>query len=81
MKTDLYTKIVLTVIALALTVNVLKGFFSTPAQAAVTGNKRVVELPVNQDGMVNVNVMQISGIYVSQFNQGQIAFPVRVITP
>jgi predicted component of type VI protein secretion system len=52
MKTDLYTKIVLTVIAVALTVNLFKGSIS-PAMA---DNKRYVNVPVNADGSLNVTI-------------------------
>jgi predicted component of type VI protein secretion system len=52
MKTDAYTKIVLTIIAVALTANLLKGFIM-PANAAA---KNYVTLPVNADGSINVKI-------------------------
>jgi len=52
MKTDLYTKIVLTVIAVALSANLMKGLI-TPAKA---DNKKFVSVPVNADGSINVNI-------------------------
>jgi hypothetical protein len=52
MKTDTYTKIVLTVIAIALTVNLLKGVI-TPAMA---DSKHYVSIPINADGTINVNI-------------------------
>jgi hypothetical protein len=52
MKTDLYTKIVLTIIAIALTVNLFKSSI-TPA---IADTKKYVTLPVNADGTINVNV-------------------------
>ncbi|SHN33150.1 hypothetical protein [Mucilaginibacter sp. OK098] len=56
MKTDLYTKIVLTVIAVALSVNLIKGFI-TPAKA---DNRKFVNVPVNADGSINVNIKKSS---------------------
>lgn len=52
MKTDTYTKVVLTVIAIALTVNLFKGII-TPA---VADSRHFVSIPVNADGTINVNV-------------------------
>lgn len=60
MKTDLYTKIVLTVIALALTINLVKDFtFVTPAQAAVAPIPEPAA--VQSSGVVDVNIVQIDG--------------------
>jgi hypothetical protein len=59
MKTDLYTKIILTLIALVLTINLFKGFFTTQAQAA-GNNRRMVEVPVNPDGTIDVNIVSIN---------------------
>jgi hypothetical protein len=75
MKTDLYTKIVLTVIALALTVNLFKSFFTTPAQAATNANKRMVEIPVNRDGTIDVNIKSIN----SDFSAFQFSSPLPVV--
>lgn len=60
MKTDLYTKIVLTIIAAALTINLFKGFFTIQAKAAVTSNRRVIEVPVKADGTIDVNIKSIN---------------------
>ena len=49
MKVDTYTKIILTVIAVVLTINLFKGMI-TPATAA----NRVVNVPVNPDGSITV---------------------------
>ena len=57
MKTDLYTKIVLTIIAAALTLNLVKGSI-TPAMA---DTKKYVTLPLNADGSVNVKVTKMDG--------------------
>ena len=56
MKTDLYTKIVLTIIAVALSANLVKGLI-TPAKA---DDRKMVVLPVNPDGTINVNIKKIS---------------------
>ncbi|MBD1366193.1 hypothetical protein IDJ77_20445 [Mucilaginibacter sp. ZT4R22] len=56
MKTDLYTKVILTVIAIALTLNLLKGS-STPAMA---DTKKFVSIPVNPDGSINVNINKVN---------------------
>ena len=56
MKTDLYTKIVLTLIAICLIANLIKGSV-TPAMA---DTKKYVTVPVNPDGTINVNVKHIS---------------------
>jgi hypothetical protein len=52
MITDLYTKIILTIIAMALTVNLFKGSI-TPAKA---DSRTYVSLPVNADGTINVRI-------------------------
>jgi len=57
MKTDLYTKIVLTVIAVALTLNLVKGLI-TPAMA---DTKKFVTVPVNADGSINVHIAKTDG--------------------
>jgi hypothetical protein len=57
MKTDLYTKIILTIIAGALTVNLFKATI-TPAMA---DTKKYVTVPVNTDGSINVKVTKIDG--------------------
>ena len=54
MKTDNYTKIILTIIAIALTINVFKGTITT----AKADNKNYVSLPVNADGTINVRLKQ-----------------------
>ncbi len=57
MKTDLYTKIILTIIAIALTANLIKGSV-TPAMA---DSKHYVSVPLNADGSMNVNIIKSSG--------------------
>lgn len=56
MKTDLYTKVVLTVIAALLTLNLLKtDGFITKANASVSPG--YVDVPLNADGSINVKVI------------------------
>jgi hypothetical protein len=57
MKTDLYTKIVLTVIAAALTANLIKSSIN-PAMA---DSKHYVNVPVNADGSINVKIAKGTG--------------------
>jgi hypothetical protein len=52
MKTDTYTKIILTIIAIALTANLLKGMI-TPA---VAEGKHYATVPLNNDGSINVRI-------------------------
>ena len=52
MKTDTYTKIILTVIAVALTANLLKGMISP----AVADSKHYATVPLNNDGSINVRI-------------------------
>ncbi|QXV66880.1 hypothetical protein FPZ42_02680 [Mucilaginibacter achroorhodeus] len=56
MKTDLYTKTVLTIIAVVLTANLFKATI-TPALA---DSKKFVTLPVNPDGSINVNINKVA---------------------
>ncbi len=60
MKTDFYTKTVLTVIAICLAVQVFKDnpFIQT---ANANDNKRFVTVPLNPDGSINVVVKQVRG--------------------
>jgi hypothetical protein len=53
MRTDLYTKIILTIIAVVLTINLFKGSI-TQAKA---DNKKYVTLPVRPDGTINVRIV------------------------
>ena len=65
MKLDLYTKSILTVIAICLTINVLKDFDIMPKAYAndplknelnLLPNKNYGLIPVNSDGSINVNI-------------------------
>lgn len=57
MKTDLYTKIILTIIAVALTINLVKNSI-TPAMA---DNKKYASIPLNADGSLNVHISKTDG--------------------
>ncbi len=58
MKTDLYTKTVLTVIALALVALVVKnGTIVNEAMADKTNFNRFASIPINPDGSINVKMM------------------------
>ncbi|RFZ83394.1 hypothetical protein DYU05_14775 [Mucilaginibacter terrenus] len=57
MKTDLYTKVILTIIAIALTVNLFKSSI-TPAMAET---KKYATVPVNADGSINVRISKADG--------------------
>ena len=65
MKLDLYTKSILTIIAMCLTINVLKDFDIMPKAYAneplknelnLLPNKNYGLIPVNSDGSINVNI-------------------------
>jgi len=57
MKTDLYTKTVLTVIALALVALVFKNFtMINEAKADKTNFNRFASIPINPDGSINVKM-------------------------
>ena len=65
MKTDLYTKIILSVIAVCLTINLVKDFDIIPKAYAGEKNKSELNLPINKnyglvpinaDGTINVNI-------------------------
>ncbi|RZA02696.1 MAG: hypothetical protein EOP47_05805 [Sphingobacteriaceae bacterium] len=70
MKTDTYTKIVLTVIAIVLTLNLIKGS-STPAMA---DGKHFATVPVNADGTINVNIKNASTMEVKITDVSPFAF-------
>jgi len=58
MKTDFYTKVILTVIALALTINLLKDFnVVTPAQASLPAPA----VATQNSGVMDVNIVQVNG--------------------
>jgi len=66
MKTDLYTKVVLTVIAIALTILVVQNFLPatvTPVHAGIAP----VPTPAQQvkNGVVDVNIVQLNGLRLS----------------
>ena len=60
MKTDLYTKTILTVIAVCLTVNLLKEFEVIPTAKANTTAPNPIPAPT-QSNVVDVNITHIGG--------------------
>jgi hypothetical protein len=73
MKLDLYTKSILTVIAICLTINVLKDFDIIPKAYAkeplknelnLIQNKNYGLIPVNADGTIDVNIKSSSEMKV-----------------
>ena len=63
MKTDLYTKTILTVIAVCLTVNLLKEFEVIPTAKANTTATAQTSIPiVTQETPVNVNISHLGGV-------------------
>ena len=73
MKLDLYTKSILTVIAICLTINVLKDFDIMPKAYAneplknelnLLPNKNYGLIPVNADGTIDVNIKSYSEMKV-----------------
>ena len=73
MKLDLYSKSVLTVIAICLTINVLKDFDIMPKAYAneplknelnLLPNKNYGLIPVNADGTIDVNIKSSSEMKV-----------------
>ena len=74
MKLDLYTKSILTVIAICLTINVLKDFDIMPKAYAkeslknepdLLPNKNYGLIPVNADGTIDVNIKSSSEMDVN----------------
>ncbi len=58
MKTDLYTKTILTVIAIALVANVIQQINPiSEANAAKTDFNKYAAIPINNDGSINVKVV------------------------
>jgi hypothetical protein len=73
MKLDLYTKSILTIIAVCLTINVLKDFDIMPKAYAneplknelnLLQNKNYGLIPVNADGTIDVNIKSSSEMKV-----------------
>jgi hypothetical protein len=74
MKLDLYTKSILTIIAVCLTINVLKDFDIMPKayaneplknQQNLLPNKNYGLIPVNTDGTIDVNIKSSSTMDVN----------------
>ena len=73
MKTDLYTKILLTVIAVALTINVVKEFDWVSTSKADTKAMIPNNTAMMADGVIDVNIVTIEGRPFSSLN-----FPVVI---
>ena len=71
MKTDLYTKIILTIIAVVLTINLFKGTMST----AKADDKKYVKMPLNSNGTVDVRIVDCSMSLIGQNDP----LPVKVV--
>ncbi|QIK60491.1 hypothetical protein G7050_11895 [Dysgonomonas sp. HDW5A] len=72
MKTDLYTKTVLTVIAVCLTVNLLKEFEVIPTAKANTAATSPTPIPTStQAAPVDVNITHIGGRNLKSFNNNE----------
>lgn len=72
MKTDLYTKIILTIIAVVLTINLFKGTIGT----AKADDKNYVKMPVNANGTVDVRIVDCSLSLTGQNDP----LPVKVVS-
>ena len=71
MKTDLYTKIILTIIAAVLTVDLFKGTIST----AKADDKKYVKMPLNANGTVDVRIVDCNRSLIGQNDP----LPVKVV--
>ena len=81
MKTDLYTKAVLSVIAVALVALVFKnGNFVNSAQAGKTNFNSFASVPVNPDGSINVNVVSDMDVNIHSIGGSSVygALPVNL---
>ncbi len=59
MKTDLYTKVILTIIAVCLSINVLQSWELIPTATADGMETNTIVVPLNPDGSIDVNVKTI----------------------
>lgn len=57
MKTDLYTKSILTIIAISLSIIALRNLSFESANAGTSSPVKFASVPVNADGSINVKVM------------------------
>ncbi len=78
MKTDLYTKIVLTAIAVFLGVIALKNetIFTTAHASTNTNNinTRLATVPINEDGSINVRVSDVIDVNIEEVDGGSLSF-------
>lgn len=80
MKTDLYTKTLLTVIAAALTVIVLQHIDLFPKANASGSNAGFISVPLNPDGSMNVRVVDNMKVDIAAIGGNSIygALPVNM---
>jgi hypothetical protein len=80
MKTDLYTKTVLTIIALSLSIIAFRNLSFFPEAKAAEVPKNTVTLPLNPDGSINVRMSDVMDVNVSKVNGQSFygSFPVNV---
>lgn len=81
MKTDSYTKCVLTVIAAALTVIAFQNIdFFTPAIASKSVPAGFVTVPVNPDGSINVNLTETMKVNIAEIGGSSVygALPINL---
>jgi hypothetical protein len=71
MRTDLYTKIILTIIAVCLSINLIKDV-SLVSKVEAQNYSEISRIPIP------VNLVQING---SDLSQGRVLLPVRVVGP
>lgn len=67
MKTDLYTKVVLTVIAVVLTINLVKDLNLVGEAKANTPTAFPAPFSTQTDGVIDVNIVQMNGKKVEEF--------------
>lgn len=69
MKTDLYTKIVLTIIAVVLSINLLKDFdFITPANANNGSAVPAANITAPKyEGVIDVNIVRVNGNSIGSY--------------
>ncbi len=81
MKTDLYTKVVLTTIAIALVVLVFKNnTILNEAQAEKPNFNKYASIPINEDGSINVRMMADMDVNIKSLGGSSIygALPINI---
>jgi hypothetical protein len=80
MRTDLYTKSVLTVIAVALVLLVFKNGAQVNEATAASGFNKFASVPVNEDGSINVRMMSDMDVNIRSIGGSSVygALPVNM---